>query len=350
MDSRLDKRLDALVEQDSFEKVAFDIIKLSQQEGWTDKLVEALQAERPRKPNIMALIGQAGGGATTAKAIPAVPAHGAGRAQPAIQTWLLGTLIALVSVVAAVFVYDRMFPRQLTFDEYNDLLEKAREEVARENPEEDARAVEEKAKEKVEAEQGRVVITTKFWPGNTVPYEISPDFSGKDDVLAAIAEYQSKTNVRFVERNPGNAGAFPDYIRFKDAQGCWSFVGVQGGGQDLSAGAMCGYAQTLHEIGHALGLYHEHTRPDRDGFIQVNWDNMARDSVHHFTKDKSSVNQRRPYDYESIMHFPPNILSINGKPTIEPLLSSARVGPTGHLSAGDILLIDAVYPKPAQAL
>ena len=45
---------------------------------------------------------------------------------------------------------------------------------------------------------------------------------------------------------------------------CWSFVGMQGGKQDISIGNACGYRGTvIHEIMLALGFFHEHTRPDR---------------------------------------------------------------------------------------
>ena len=59
---------------------------------------------------------------------------------------------------------------------------------------------------------------------------------------------------------------------------------------------------------------------------------------------RDGAGRRRPYDYESIMHFPPNAFSMNGKPTIEPLLPDIKIGGRDKLSAGDILLINAPYP------
>ena len=49
-----------------------------------------------------------------------------------------------------------------------------------------------------------------------------------------------------------------------------------GGGQTVSLQAWgCMYTGTaIHEIMHALGFYHEHTRTDRDNYIKVHWENI----------------------------------------------------------------------------
>lgn len=56
---------------------------------------------------------------------------------------------------------------------------------------------------------------------------------------------------------------------------CFSAIGRQGGKQRLSVGEGCEYKGTvLHEIMHALGFFHEHSRTDRDDYIMVLWWNI----------------------------------------------------------------------------
>lgn len=52
---------------------------------------------------------------------------------------------------------------------------------------------------------------------------------------------------------------------------CASFVGCRGGAQAVYYGPTCSVGNLCHEIIHALGLHHEHTRPDRDQYIDVQW-------------------------------------------------------------------------------
>ncbi|CAG2065086.1 unnamed protein product [Timema podura] len=100
------------------------------------------------------------------------------------------------------------------------------------------------------------------WPGGVVYYTLSPYFTDKDRevIYSAIQEYHTHTCIKFVPWS----GVERDYIRFlSGSTGCWSSVGRTGGSQDLnlqSPGCLTKRGTTMHEIMHALGFYHEHTR------------------------------------------------------------------------------------------
>ncbi|PIO70252.1 EGF-like domain protein [Teladorsagia circumcincta] len=60
-----------------------------------------------------------------------------------------------------------------------------------------------------------------------------------------------------------------------------------------------------HEIAHALGFWHAHSRHDRDDYIIVNTRNINKDYASEFVKHepKSNDNFGLPYDYGSIMQY-----------------------------------------------
>ena len=48
-----------------------------------------------------------------------------------------------------------------------------------------------------------------------------------------------------------------------------------GGKQTINIGPGCGYKGIVqHEIFHALGRIHEHSRPDRDTFVRIHYGNI----------------------------------------------------------------------------
>lgn len=60
----------------------------------------------------------------------------------------------------------------------------------------------------------------------------------------------------------------------------------------------------LHELGHTLSLKHEHCRPDRDCYINVDFNNIQANWKTHYRKyPESSVTTYGPFDYESIMLY-----------------------------------------------
>ena len=55
---------------------------------------------------------------------------------------------------------------------------------------------------------------------------------------------------------------------------------------------------------HALGLEHEHQRPDRDRHIRIEYRNMDPDKKINFEKiPQADVDLYHEYDYNSIMHY-----------------------------------------------
>ena len=57
---------------------------------------------------------------------------------------------------------------------------------------------------------------------------------------------------------------------------CCSYVGKSGEGrQDVSIGKNCDkFGIVVHELGHVVGFWHEHTRPDRDDYIDIVMENV----------------------------------------------------------------------------
>ncbi|KAJ7393818.1 hypothetical protein OS493_003484 [Desmophyllum pertusum] len=134
-----------------------------------------------------------------------------------------------------------------------------------------------------------------------------------------MAVWEEKTCIKFKTRTTEKA-----YIMFTYGKGCYSYVGYQGNKQTLSLGKDCWLPGTLlHEIGHALGLFHEQARPDRDMYINIVRDNIQAGKASNFDKMTPAQQQTwmpfgTPYDYYSIMHFYSYAFTKNKKPTITP--------------------------------
>lgn len=200
------------------------------------------------------------------------------------------------------------------------------------------------------------VITTvvasrrNLWPGGIVPYSFVPGFINVTNARAAMVKMEAETPIRFVPRTTE-----PGFMLFKNApfatQGS-ADVGYTGGKLDISIGMSLSVGGVMHEIGHVIGLDHEHNSPVRDQFVEVLIDNVLDDHKSDFDIATYSVSAvLRPYDFVSIMHYGPTTFGKDLPPPSKDKMTTMRrrdglPGPLGKgddLTLSDIGGIEAMY-------
>lgn len=213
-----------------------------------------------------------------------------------------------------------------------------------------------------------------YWPDGVVPYKIdaallpgesedgaSSNSTMKSKIDAAVKHWNEKTNVTLREATEADQA----WILFTTGTWCQAAIGYGLGERIVRLHEDCPDGTVIHEIGHAVGLYHEHMRSDRDEHVTVHFENI--DTTNHpeargnFKKLSSDqVNDIGAYDFGSVMHYPYYSYAIStDKPTIRPirlpdetdeaLIERAHIlGQRVGLSEGDIAGVNEMYPKKAE--
>jgi len=198
------------------------------------------------------------------------------------------------------------------------------------------------------------VFPERKWINNTVPYHISHKYAPNDRVKiqSAIYTLSMMTCINFVPYD----GEQEDYLLIWPVEkpaGCWSFIGRVGGQQVLSLqppdarGPKClaGPGKPIHEILHALGIFHEQSRADRDDHVHFFSVNVIQPFLHNF--DKQSLDNTTfiyDYDYNSIMHYGPDFFSVGkNRPTLLPKGRRVAIGQRQGLSRTDCYKINSLY-------
>lgn len=199
------------------------------------------------------------------------------------------------------------------------------------------------------------------WPNGEVP--VTVDRSIYDKNMQKTVENALDTMNKYLELCFVIRTGQEDFIRIKfdtegdliPGAGGMSPIGKQGGEQTLTLAAAASEGVIIHELLHAVGVYHEQSREDRDKYIEILEDQIQSDATHNFQTEPGVVSPTNDYDYCSIMHYSPmafgkalapgiNATTIRCKDTNGNLINCKQcVGQRDSLSYWDIRGVDVLY-------
>jgi astacin (peptidase family M12A) len=195
-------------------------------------------------------------------------------------------------------------------------------------------------------------ISGECWPSNEISFRFHWSLSAarRDVIQQGVDMVNNATNVTLSEKPTPSTGE-PSILFKRHATSTSSWVGCRGErDQVINVADWAKSGSVAHELLHALGLWHEQSRSDRDEHVKIQWDNIKASAKHNFEKREQWCDLFE-YDFESIMHYGPFAFTRNHKPTILRLHASdphtaREFGQRDRLSTHDKMTINRLYPLP----
>lgn len=193
---------------------------------------------------------------------------------------------------------------------------------------------------------GCYVDTTKdreLWPQGIIMYKFIQSNPLRENLTKQVmTEYSKLCCVYFVESEQASLHiSFDDGRSFAHVGFKYNKIRVMNIGRDSE------YV-IFHEIGHVLGLIHEHQRPDRDQALTVHIQNVIPEKIGQYDIQQPLIDYSVfEYDEYSIMQYHALSYSIDDiSPTYEYIKETPHNALIQNttLSAGDIEKIRAMYP------
>lgn len=148
------------------------------------------------------------------------------------------------------------------------------------------------------------------------------------------------------------------FVAADKSDGCWSYVGQVSGSSDylsrsqpLNLGRGCEtLGMAAHQLGHVLGMFHEHSRPDRGNYVYVSLDKFQYAAVDNFATREEAYSGST-YDIMSLMHGSASAFSKTGEITMEPndRKFTPFIGQRMGFSRGDVSQLADLYNCKGEA-
>ena len=199
------------------------------------------------------------------------------------------------------------------------------------------------------ARHASTVPEGRLWPDRTIPFttDASVPVSVRQRITAAVNHWNDRSVLTLTPRTSQE-----DFVNFQmtDSGPCRATLGRAGGEQSVMLLETCDQTAVIHEIGHAIGLRHEHQREDRDSYIIHYPEHLGIGLDSAYTPTAPSIG---PYNYASVMHYAEfQSSAINAEPIFETIPPGMLIGQSGlperqqGLSAGDVDAVARLYGVP----
>ncbi len=138
------------------------------------------------------------------------------------------------------------------------------------------------------------------WPGGIVPFEFDANVTAAHQqvMLGCMAQISQRAAVTY----RGRLGGDLFWLHIQESNANNSAVGMVAPGQTVNIVSWGFPITIIHELYHALGFWHEQSRPDRDTYIIINSGNIQGGQEFNFLLNPVASTYG-PYDFDSIMHY-----------------------------------------------